>query len=93
MGPQPHTYGRGRFFRGRAGGPFFAAGFFSGPGGPTLQLPGRSPLPPQRARPTVYAPALQTPGRTPPGGPSGGGSKNRQSGPECTKNDEFCTFT
>eukprot|EP00661_Eupelagonemidae_sp_cell13_P021165 gene21165-biopygen22161 len=43
MGPQPHTYGRGRFFRGRARGPFFAAGRYNGPGGPLLQVPGRSP--------------------------------------------------
>eukprot|EP00661_Eupelagonemidae_sp_cell13_P020629 gene20629-biopygen16132 len=71
MGPQPHTYGRGRFFRGRARGPFFSAGRYNGKGGPLLQLPGRSPLPPLRARPTVYAPALQTPWRspTPPTGP------------------------
>eukprot|EP00661_Eupelagonemidae_sp_cell13_P020849 gene20849-biopygen23596 len=59
MGPQPHTYGRGRFFRGRARGPSFAAGRYNGPGGPPLPVPGRSPLPPPRARPTVYAPALQ----------------------------------
>eukprot|EP00661_Eupelagonemidae_sp_cell13_P020525 gene20525-biopygen14634 len=58
MGPQPHTYGRGRFFRGRARGPFFAAGRYNGPGGPLLQVPGRSPLPPLRARATVYGPAL-----------------------------------
>eukprot|EP00661_Eupelagonemidae_sp_cell13_P019897 gene19897-biopygen1000 len=38
MGPQPHTYGRGRFFRGRARGPFFAAGRYNGPGGPLLQI-------------------------------------------------------
>eukprot|EP00661_Eupelagonemidae_sp_cell13_P021412 gene21412-biopygen16180 len=71
MGPQPHTYGRGRFFRGRARGPSLAAGRYSGPGRPPQQVPGRSPLPPQRARPTVYAPALQTPWRspTPPTGP------------------------
>eukprot|EP00661_Eupelagonemidae_sp_cell13_P021164 gene21164-biopygen23617 len=59
MGPQPHTYGRGRFFRGRARGPFFAAGRYNGPGGPLLQVPRGSPLPPQRARPTDNAPALQ----------------------------------
>eukprot|EP00661_Eupelagonemidae_sp_cell13_P021343 gene21343-biopygen8640 len=71
MGPQPHTYGRGRFFRGRGGGPLFAAGRYSGQGRLTHTLSGRSPLPPQRARPTVYAPALQTPWRspTPPTGP------------------------
>eukprot|EP00661_Eupelagonemidae_sp_cell13_P020793 gene20793-biopygen14651 len=40
MGPQPHTYGRGRFFRGRARGPFFAAGRYNGPGGPLLQPQG-----------------------------------------------------
>eukprot|EP00661_Eupelagonemidae_sp_cell13_P020802 gene20802-biopygen7074 len=59
MGPQPHTYGRGRFFRGRARGPAFAAGLYSHKGRLTHTLSGRSPLPPQRARPTVYAPALQ----------------------------------
>eukprot|EP00661_Eupelagonemidae_sp_cell13_P021347 gene21347-biopygen19175 len=71
MGPQPHTYGRGRFFRGRGGRPFFFAGRFSGTGGLPFPVPGRSPLPPRRARPTVYAPALQTPWRspTPPTGP------------------------
>eukprot|EP00661_Eupelagonemidae_sp_cell13_P020639 gene20639-biopygen14642 len=37
MAPQPPTYGRGRFFRGRARGPFFAAGRYNGPGGPLLQ--------------------------------------------------------
>eukprot|EP00661_Eupelagonemidae_sp_cell13_P021489 gene21489-biopygen13197 len=71
MGPQPHTYGRCRFFRGRARGPSLAAGRFSHTGGPPHQVSGRSPLPPLRARPTVYAPALQTPWRspTPPTGP------------------------
>eukprot|EP00661_Eupelagonemidae_sp_cell13_P018023 gene18023-biopygen18936 len=53
MGPQPHTYGRGRFFRGRARGPFFAAGRYNGPGGPLLQgseEPRRGPAPTARAR-------------------------------------------
>eukprot|EP00661_Eupelagonemidae_sp_cell13_P020429 gene20429-biopygen17577 len=39
MGPQPHTYGRGRFFRGRARGPFFAAGRYNGPGGDYARRP------------------------------------------------------
>eukprot|EP00661_Eupelagonemidae_sp_cell13_P021407 gene21407-biopygen19183 len=71
MGPQPHTYGPGRFFRGRARGGSFAAALYNRPGRSPLPLSGRSPLPPQRARPTVYAPALQTPWRspTPPTGP------------------------
>eukprot|EP00661_Eupelagonemidae_sp_cell13_P021501 gene21501-biopygen22181 len=68
MGPQPHTYGRGRFFRGRARGPFFAAGRYNGPGGPRLQVPGRPPHPPN-------APALQFTGppyRSPPDPLKGG---------------------
>eukprot|EP00661_Eupelagonemidae_sp_cell13_P020791 gene20791-biopygen16140 len=52
MGPQPHTYGRGRFFRGRARGPFFAAARYSGTGGPTLRFQGVPPYPPN-------GPALQ----------------------------------
>eukprot|EP00661_Eupelagonemidae_sp_cell13_P020469 gene20469-biopygen23568 len=61
MGPQPHTYGRGRFFRGRARGPFFAAGRYNGPGGPLLQ--GVPPYPPngpalQYTRPRYRSPPL-----------------------------------
>eukprot|EP00661_Eupelagonemidae_sp_cell13_P019982 gene19982-biopygen22076 len=74
MGPQPHTYGRGRFFRGRARGPFFAAGRYNRQGPPLLHVLGGSPPTPPTGPPysiraratdpvafphTPYGPALQ----------------------------------